>query len=111
MGLISRVSSRTYRNACRFKKMSDRSLTPEYLNTIKALCDQIEFENKIYHNYHRSELGPVEIPQISEEDYELHSHIPETTDNLSDIAAVVRAALDVKKQDSPTKTRTKNSNQ
>jgi len=83
--------------------MSKVSLTPEYLNTIKALCEQIEFENRIYSNFHKLELGATEIPQITEEDYENYSNIPEVQSGLSDIAAVVRAALDVKKQESPTK--------
>ena len=75
--------------------MSEVSLSPEYLNTIKALCEQIEFENRIYSNFHRSELGAIEIPQITEEDYDNYSNIPEVQSGLSDIAAVEKCAKKV----------------
>lgn len=93
--------------------MSDVSLSPEYLNTIRVLCEQIEYENQIYGNFHKSELGPVDIPAMTEEDYDSFSSIPEVSNNLSDIAAVVRAALDVKKQDNAgsNKSRSKSSGQ
>ena len=68
--------------------MSDVSLSPEYLNTIRVLCEQIEYENQIYGNFHKSELGPVDIPAMTEEDYESFSSIPEVSNNLSDIESV-----------------------
>jgi len=90
--------------------MSELHLTPEFLSTIKSLCDTLDFENQIYDSYHRSELGPVDIPKITDEDYETHTAMPEALGNLSDIMSVVKAAQEIKKQDSPTKSsRNKNS--